>query len=119
MTNAKTYSQSRPGTSLGPSAKRKPLVTNLGVRIVVQDQELKLADSLFIRHIKCVRLINARHKVNAYQKNLGLNTRNLIYRTGSESTKALFNINSNINTSSSVFRSKSIKVFVRPHHRQT
>lgn len=48
---------------------------------------------------------------------LGVNTRILLYITGSEPTKDLFNVNSSINTLSSDFRSKSINVIVSPRRR--
>jgi len=55
-----------------------------------------------IRHIKCVRLTTASYKTSAYHY---------------EPAKSLFNVNSFVNTSSSDFKSNSIKVIVRPYHK--
>ena len=70
-----------------------------------------------IRHIKCVRLTSASYKISAHNNKPGVNTRNLISLTGNQLAKSLFNVNSFVNTSSSDFKFKYIKVIVRPHRR--
>ena len=70
-----------------------------------------------IRHIKCGRLTPASYKVSGYHNKPGVNTRNLISLTGNEPLKSLFNINSFVNTSSSDFKYRSIKVIVCPRRR--
>ena len=56
-----------------------------------------LTGETLIRHTTCVKLTAASRKVGAYNRKLGVNINNLISLTGSEPTKALFNVNVLVN----------------------
>ena len=69
-----------------------------------------------MRRIKSVKL--TAHKVTVYHHKPCVNTTNLISLTSSEPVNASFNVNSIVNTLSSIFTSKYLNIIVRPCRKQ-
>jgi len=74
---------------------------------------------MLTRHMQCIRITSARQKINDYHNKPRVNNRNPISLTDNGLVTASYNVNSNTNTFSHDFKSKSINVIMCSHRRQT